>query len=442
MHWADALARNLAAAMLAGAWTEPGLRESAFRHLGNRSVRSQAALISRVLIAWQPSYPPDAPWLIRYFLQSRYFVSIARKQWKQNQPVNVVLEPPRFAPSPRFAGLDIPRLATAGELAAWLDISLEHLDWFADTRRQQGRTLIPDLQHYTYQFVAKASGPPRLIEAPKPRLKAMQRRILHAILDRLPAHESAHGFVRGRSCVSGAQAHAAEACVVTADLRDFFPSTPVQRVHGLFRQLGYPGPVARLLTGLATAATPREIFQRVPFERRHDWQTIKLFETPHLPQGAATSPALANHVAYGLDVRLSGLAAAYGAMYTRYADDLAFSGDEQFAFGAERFISTVAMIAVDEGYPLNPSKVRVMPRSSRQRVTGVVVNTHVNIGRAEFDQLKAILHNCARSGPASQNRTRHRDFQAHLTGRVGWVEHVNPARGTKLREMLERVEWA
>ena len=90
---------------------------------------------------------------------------------------------------------------------------------------------------------------------------------------------------------------------------------------------------------------------------------------------------------------------------------------------------------------MNAGKTRIMPRSTRQRVTGIVVNAHCNVGRAEFDALKAVLHNCARLGPAGQNRAGVGDFRRHLDGRVCWVEQVNPRRGAKLRGMFERIGW-
>lgn len=158
-------------------------------------------------------------------------------------------------------------------------------------------------------------------------------------------------------------------------------------------------------------------------------------------KGAPTSPALANLLAWTLDRRLHGLARAAGANYTRYADDLAFSGDEAFAAALVRFGKAVHTIVKDEGFALNAGKTRIMPRSARQRVTGIVVNDHCNVGRTEFDALKATLHNCARHGPAGQNHDRLADFQRHLDGRVVWVERVNPSRGVRLRRIFDRIDW-
>jgi len=82
-----------------------------------------------------------------------------------------------------------------------------------------------------------------------------------------------------------------------------------------------------------------------------------------------------------------------------------------------------------------------MPRGMRQQLTGLVVNERLNIARPEFDRLKAILTNCARLGPATQNREAHPDFRAHLEGRVGYFESVNPQKTKRLRKIFEQIQW-
>ena len=94
------------------------------------------------------------------------------------------------------------------------------------------------------------------------------------------------------------------------------------------------------------------------------------------------------------------------------------------------------------GFAINGSKTRLMRRARPQRVTGIVVNDHVNVPRRGYDDLKALLHNCCKHGPASQNRDRRTDFRAHLDGRVGWVEQVNPNRGAKLRTAFDAISWS
>jgi RNA-directed DNA polymerase len=167
-----------------------------------------------------------------------------------------------------------------------------------------------------------------------------------------------------------------------------------------------------------------------------------LARTRHLPQGAPTSPALASLCAYALDARLSAAARAAGATYTRYADDLLFSGGADFARRASRFAPLVAGIAQDEGFVVNHRKTRMMPRGGRQLVGGLVVNERPRARRGDYDRVKAILHNCERYGAASQNLEGRADFRAFVRGLVSWVAEGEPARGPRLWAAFARVSWA
>jgi hypothetical protein len=165
-----------------------------------------------------------------------------------------------------------------------------------------------------------------------------------------------------------------------------------------------------------------------------------LYRTAHLPQGAPTSPALANLCAYRLDCRLDALARALNGVYTRYADDLAFSGGEELERGARRFQVLVCRIALEEGFTLQTRKSRFMRQGVRQQLAGVVVNAHPNVRREEYDRLKAILTNCVRHGPSSQNRAGHEDFRGHLAGRIAYVTMLNPARGRRLHALFAQIQ--
>jgi retron-type reverse transcriptase len=171
------------------------------------------------------------------------------------------------------------------------------------------------------------------------------------------------------------------------------------------------------------------------------WEARKLYQRPHLPQGAPSSPALANICAWRIDRRLARLAEAAGAAYTRYADDLAFSGDDRFESSVERFSLHVAAILLEEGFRANHRKTRIMRRGVRQYLTGMVANDRVNVVRPDFDRLKATLNNCVRRGPQNENRNGHTDFRAHLLGRVGFVESINPEKGNRLRRIFEQIQW-
>jgi hypothetical protein len=161
----------------------------------------------------------------------------------------------------------------------------------------------------------------------------------------------------------------------------------------------------------------------------------------HLPQGAPTSPALSNLIAFSLDTRLNGLARRFGATYSRYADDLVFSGDTSVARHARTLVAWVTEIARDEGFSVRHDKTQVMTRATQQRVTGLVVNTRVGLSRRDRDALEALLFNCVRHGPTSQNRDGRDDFRAHLAGRVAHASHVDPERTSKIRDLFAAIDW-
>ena len=166
-----------------------------------------------------------------------------------------------------------------------------------------------------------------------------------------------------------------------------------------------------------------------------------LSQTSHVPQGAPSSPALANLCFWRLDRRLSRLADAAGAAYARYADDLAFSGDRHFERSVHQFSLRVGAILLEEGFRTNFRKTRIMHRGVRQYLAGLVVNEKANVVRADFERLKATLHNCVRQVPQTQNRDNHPDFRGHLLGRVAFIEAVNPQKGARLRRIFQQIRW-
>ena len=318
-----------------------------------------------------------------------------------------------------------PAVDDLGALADFLDVDGDRLDWFADRRELNRHARDQQLRHYRYLW-----RPHRLIEAPKPRLRALQRHLLDTIVGLLPVHESVHGFVAGRGVHTFAAAHAGKPTVLRLDLRAFFTSVTAARVYGLLRTAGYPEPVAHALTALTTTRTPVDILRDAP-DRAH----AALLRQPHLPQGAPTSPALANLCTFRLDRRLAGLAGRFGADYTRYADDLAFSGDLG-GRQAQHLITQVTAIATAEGFGVNTAKTSVRGQADRQRLAGLVVNAAPAVPRAEYDRLRAILHDAARHGIDAANRDGHPDFAAHLAGRIAWVAHRHPTRASKLQRLL------
>jgi hypothetical protein len=343
---------------------------------------------------------------------------------------------PCAGPPQRWA---LPAILTPPALAEWLEISPSELHslaapWRGDSERR--------VQHYHFHWIARRHGPPRLIEAPKMKLKTVQRRILTGILNHIPPHSAAHGFRAGRNIVSFTAPHAGQRCVLRMDVQDFFPSLRRPRVLRVFLNAGYPEPVAALLADLCTTITPlsiREAMPDVPPDKA--WPLRKKLQSRHLPQGAPTSPALANLCAFALDARLSGLARKFEAAYTRYADDLLFSGGGAFSRSAARCEVHAGAILLESGLAVAHRKTKIMPQSVPQRAAGLVVNVRPGLPRRERDRLKAILTNCLRHGPSSQNRGAHSDFRAHLLGRLSHAAATHPASAAKLRAIFDAIVW-
>jgi hypothetical protein len=438
----------LAGAFLAGsAWHEDALLRRGRATLGLGAAPSapwMRPVVRRVLDGY--AHPPrDRPRELRAFVAAVLDALPHGTPPPELRPRRWFLPPAAMADRPPWP--TVPALATTGDLAGWLDVTPGHLAWLADVRG--GERTAPDrrLRHYTYAWVARPDAPVRLLEQPKLRLKAIQRRLLRELLVHVPVHDAAHGFVPGRSVAGHAAAHAGAPAILRFDLEDFFVSLAAGRVYGVFRLAGYPEAVAHALTGLTTNSVAAGAWADIPpphataLRRAHALLGRRL-AAPHLPQGAPTSPLLANLCAFTLDRRMAGLAARLDATYTRYADDLVLSGGRRLATGAARVEATVRTIVASEGLRLNPRKTQVMTAGGRQRVAGVVVNVRPNVARDEYDRLKAILHNAARDGAETQNRAGVADFRAHLRGRIAWVASLHPQHGAKLQARFDAIDWA
>ncbi|WP_206028668.1 reverse transcriptase family protein [Thalassoroseus pseudoceratinae] len=321
---------------------------------------------------------------------------------------------------------NLPVLATPGELAKAMEFPIPRLRWLAF------HTVAAERVHYISFTVPKKSGGERVLSAPHRDMAAAQRWILENILEAVPVHEAAHGFVRKRSTVTNAEPHVGQEMLVGCDLEDFFPSITVFRVMGVFEQLGYSPAVATILALLCTECPRRKMI--------YAGQTFYAATGPRaLPQGACTSPALSNLVCRRLDSRLTGLAKQFGANYTRYADDLTFSGSGDVANMAGWVIAKIRHVVADEGFTLNRKKTRVQRPNMRQTVTGVVVNERPGVPRKLVRRLRAILHNAQTTGLAAQNRENHPHFESWVEGMVSYIQMVNPSQGEPLRAALATI---
>jgi retron-type reverse transcriptase len=443
-HRAD-VATALAGAFLAGEWDPPAMARRAKRALDER--RSWLLALAQAVHHAYPERPADRPReLAELIAACPPLVDRCRDPRRPPPRVHVWMSAPTAMGARPWP---VPVIDDLDNLARWLGVTPGHLEWFADRRSIERSVEDERLRHHHRRWVAKADGSARLLEAPKRELKDLQRQVLHHILDRIPAHDAAHGFRPGRSLHTAAAAHVGQAVVLRLDLESFFASVRAGRVYGIFRRAGYPEPVAHTLAALCTTITPAPARRQAPppgpgwpaerVERRR--RLLFDLARPHLAQGAPTSPALANLSAYGLDRRLAGLARRLDARYTRYADDLVLSGPDILRRSQDSIVGLVRKIVADEGFRLNEAKSRLATAAQRQVVTGLVVNERPNVARGEYDRLRAVLHEAALAGPAQANRAGHPDLRAHLLGRIAWVRASNPARAGKLDRAFAAIDW-
>jgi hypothetical protein len=308
----------------------------------------------------------------------------------------------------------LPIWHTEADLAHALEVSLKTLRHFSMHSAQERSP------HYVTFAIPKRSGGERLIMAPKRRLKALQRRLNGLLCVRLPVSEHAHGFRSGHSVRTNAQPHVGKGVLLQLDIHEFFPSIHFGRVRGLLLALGYGYPVASVLAALMTEA-PR--------------QAVAVGDTVYFapvgaracPQGAPTSPHLSNALLLKMDRRLAGLARSTGFAYTRYADDLTFSGEDIAQAHALRILA--ARIVEEEGFRINADKTRIVRDGSRQSVTGVVVNDVLGLSRQTRRRLRAVIHRCAQAQAAG---TADPATLARLDGELAYLSMLNPQQAQRL----------
>jgi RNA-directed DNA polymerase len=312
----------------------------------------------------------------------------------------------------------LPRWETEEEVAEALEISLNELRFYAIHRRAERSP------HYVTFTLPKRTGGERLIMAPKQRLKALQRRLLELLVHRLPVSDCSHGFRRGSSVKTAAEPHVGKRVVLHLDLKDFFHSVTFARVRGMLIAFGYGFPVATALAVLMTEA-PRQ-----PVEVEG---TIYHVPVAHrrCVQGAPTSPGLCNTMALRMDRRLGGLAHKFGFAYSRYVDDLVFSGDDPDCINVLRCLAS--KIVREEGFEVNRDKTRIFRSGGCQRVTGVVVNQVLGLSRQERRRLRAMIHHLKQDQAAGRPDN---GRLTYLRGKLAYLAMLNPEQAEKLRGQL------
>lgn len=278
--------------------------------------------------------------------------------------------------------------------------------------------LLYSIDEYCYhEFeIPKKSGGTRKIDVPSVDLKYIQRWILDNILNTMHISSYANGFVNQKSILTNATEHTNSECVINIDLKDFFPSVKTDQVFRIFKYYGYTKEVSFTLSKLCTYRG-------------------------FLPQGSPASPAITNILCLKLDKRLAGLCNKYHATFSRYADDITFSGGKSIS----SLLPHAIKIIKEEGFVVNVDKTHISYKHQRQTVTGLIVNgSTVHVQRKYIRRLKQEIYYCQKYGVQNhlQYTSSNRSFyKEHMYGQAYFVNMIEPELGKKFLDCLDEIQW-
>ena len=266
-------------------------------------------------------------------------------------------------------------------------------------------------------YIPKKSGGKREIEAPSDKLKSYQSWIKERILDKIHISDQARGFRKACSILDNAKEHVGKDLVINIDLKDFFPSITYSQVFKIFVYIGYTIEVAHLLTQLCT-----------------NNENV-------LPQGSPASPVISNIVSLKLDKRLKGLSDKYHCSYTRYADDITFSGKANI----KHVLPIAEKIIKEEGFAINEGKVRLQYKNQRQEVTGLIVNQKISISPLLQKEIENAIYFSKKFGVDEHMKkigcTRS-FYKEHLYGIAYFIKMIDELKGEHYLRQLDEIGWA
>ena len=361
------------------------------------------------------------------------------KAWKKHKSENIVYIGKGYSNAlnakdtdeERLVSMELPVIKDDKELADFLDIEYKKLRFLTYHRD------VVRFDNYTRYTIPKKKGGVRNIAAPKKVLKSSQRAILDNILSKVNVSECAHGFLKGKSVVSGASVHKSDSSnelLINMDLENFFPTISFERVRGMFQKFGYSGYVSSLLAMICTYC------ERMEMEVKGEKVYVKTSDRI-LPQGAPSSPMITNIICRRLDKRLNGLAEKYDFTYSRYADDMSFSfkkgsivlsnEDKEDDITLGKILGIISKIIKEEGFVINEKKTKFLRENNRQAITGIVINNdEIGVPKKWVKNLRAAVFNASKLRDCSSNIPY--DVINEIKGMTSWLSYVNKERYSKI----------
>lgn len=299
-----------------------------------------------------------------------------------------------------------------------------------------------DILYNTYK-VRKKSGGFRWIMSPNEDLKNIQNWILHNILEKNNISDSANAFVKGKSIVSNAKNHIGKELILNIDLYRFFDTITENRVFGLIKKLGYTEKLSYDIARLLCVKAPNSYWKEIKKENRLKKKFIKS-KPGILPQGAPTSPIISNIISQNLDKAFIAYCAKCNIEYSRYADDLSFSGKRDDMVS----LSAIKKIIRQQGFTINIKKTKYLSHHRKQTITGITVNNGLFVDKKMIKLIKQELFYCLKYGYKNhiEYKTRKGNpiksgYRDWLFGKICFIYSVEKNNGEKLFKLFNQIEW-
>ena len=322
--------------------------------------------------------------------------------------------------------------------------SVNHLCLMADIDFESVNTICKSNRQSNYKRfkLKKKRGGFRVIQTPQDEIKYLQRWILENILNKKNSNKSCKGFDPETSIKLNAEKHLKQEGVLKIDLLRFYDSINEKRVYGLFKSLGYHTNLSVSLAKICTIVPDNNFFSSFKKKEQHLKQKIEQDGLGVVPQGAPSSPKISNIIAISLDNRLQKLADKNNLNYTRYADDLTFSGTIKTL---SKIKKVVYRIIKDENLYPNYSKTKILKRGNPFFVTGLSVhNDIVTVPKKKKLEIEHHLHHCIKNGVQNHlttSKITNRNFKDWLLGNIAFVNGVEKELGEKYFKQFNEIQW-
>lgn len=336
--------------------------------------------------------------------------------------------------------------------------SLEHLAIQIGIQSDYLRNLIGDgknnitynyehkYKRYNYFKLKKRNGTFREIMAPAKDLLYIQKWILINILENYPLAESCKGFRKKISIFDNAKVHSNAEVILKVDLLKFYDTITEKRVYGIFKSMGYIENLSYTLAKITTAKHRDSYWLDFDKESKVVLNHLINEKPCILPQGAPTSPMIANIIATKTDYRFEALAKKMNFSYSRYADDLTFSIHKN---GKLPSLKLITKIITEEGFFINAKKTKYMKKGCKQYVTGLTTTNGVNVSKKYRREISEHIYYCRKYGVESHLKRREKEFPKYnrmnfhdwLYGHLCFMKSINDKASTKLLEDFNKINW-